>query len=91
MKSLATFKRMVKRLRKQVENAKSILAERESDFYGNPCMLSLFAMDKANEKLADLEQKLENAEEMVNNYSFYASCYEQEENEEMARAMYINM
>lgn len=90
MRSLSTFKRLAARLQKQVESAKAIVAECEFKANGNPCSLTFYALDRANFKLIELNMALENAEEMVNHYDFYKSCYEQEEEQAMLREYYLN-
>ena len=89
MRSLATFKGIATRLKKQVANAKALVAECEYKFNGNPCKLTISALDKAEHKLGELEAKLENANEMVEHYDFYAFCYEQEQEEAAAREVYL--
>lgn len=91
MKSLATFKRIARNLRKEIENAQSLICECEYKYDGNPCSLTRTALSNANYKLVELEAALENAEEMISHYDFYKSCYEQEQNEEMARNYYIGL
>lgn len=90
MRSLSTFKKIAARLQKQVENAKAIVAECEYKANGNPCKLTLSALDKAYFKLEKLSMALENAEEMVSHYDFYKYCYEQEEEQAMLRECYLN-
>ncbi len=90
MRSLSTFKRLATRLKKQVESAKSIVAECEYKANGNPCKLTFSALDKACAKLDELNRALESAEEMVSHYDFYKYCYEQEEAQAMLREYYRN-
>lgn len=90
MRSLSTFKRLVTRLQKQVESAKTIVAECEFKANGNPCSLTFSALDRAYFKLEELNMALENAEEMVTHYDFYKYCYEQEEKQAMLREYYLN-
>ena len=89
MRSLSTFKGIATRLKKQIASAKALVAECEYKFNGNPCKLTISALDKAEHKLGELEAKLENANEMVEHYDFYAFCYEQEQEEAAAREVYL--
>ncbi len=76
-------------MKKQVATAKDLVAECEYKFNGNPCKLTISALDKALSKLGELEKNLANANEMVEHYNFYAFCYEQEQEEAAAREMYM--
>ena len=89
MRSLATFKGIATRLKKQIASAKALVAECEYKFNGNPCKLTISALDKAERKLGELERKLDNANEMIEHYDFYAYCYEQEQDEALARDYYM--
>lgn len=89
MRSLATFKSIATRLKKQIAASKTLVAECEYKFNGNPCRLTISALGKAERKLGELEAKLENTNEMIEHYDFYAYCYEQEQEEAAAREMYM--
>lgn len=88
MKSLATFKGIATRLRKQISKTKEMVVECENSYYSNPCTLTVNALDKAEKKLCGLEQRLENAMEMINHYDFYQRCWEEEVSEAVGRENY---
>lgn len=50
MKSLATFKGIATRLRKQISKTKELVVECESSYYNNPCTFTVRALDKAEKK-----------------------------------------
>lgn len=87
MRSLATFKSIATRLKKQIAKTRALVQECEYQFNGNPCKLTISALAKAEEKLGELEDKLANANEMIDHYDFYAFCWEQEQEEATAREM----
>ena len=89
MKSLASFKSLATRLKKQVAAATELVNECEFQFNGNPCKLTISALNKAGRKLEELEAKLENTNEMINHYDFYVRCYEEEQEEAVARELYM--
>ena len=88
MKSLATFKSIATRLRKQISKTKEMIVECENSYYSNPCTFTVKALEKAEKKLHSLELRLENAMEMINHYDFYQWCWDEEESETMGRENY---
>lgn len=87
MKSLSVFKGIATRLRKQIAKTKEMVSECENSYYNNPCSLTIKALEKAENKLSSLEERLGNAVEMIDHYEFYQRCWEEEESEAIGRAM----
>lgn len=90
MRSLASFKSYATRLRKAIAVAENALGECEYKYNGNPCKRTISALEKAGRTLDVLEEKLANTNEMIDHYDFYSRCWQEEEDEAIARELYIH-